>query len=91
MAYDKDRGDVYLIPHQMVSLKKYHVKKFGRKSLQVAVSLFEIACILTFQGETSWLKKKLKLVHGLWPGSRGGLYDSPSNGISLKKSHKFFL
>ena len=58
------------------------------KSLQVVVSLFEIACTITFQRETSWLKNKLRLVRGLWPGLRGGLSDSPLNGISLKKPHK---
>ena len=77
MAYDHDLRDVYLILHQMVSLKKSLAERFGVKSLQVAVSLFETACILPFQGETSWLKKKLRPVHGLWPGSRGGLSDSP--------------
>ena len=79
MAYGQDHGEVYLILHQMVSLKKSLAEKFGVKSLQVAVSLFETACILPFQGETSWLKKKLRPVRGLWPGSRGGLSDSPSN------------
>ena len=54
----------------------------------MVVSLFEIACIITIQGETSWLKNKLRLVCGLWLGLRGGLSDSPLNGISLEKSQR---
>ena len=77
MAYGQDRWEVYLILHQMDSLKKILTEKFGVKSLQVAVSLFETACILPFLGEISWLKKKLRPVRGLWPRSWGGLYDSP--------------
>ena len=64
MAYGKDRGEVYLIFHQMVSPKDSLAEKFGLKSLEVEVSLFETTCILTFQGETSWLKKKIRSVRG---------------------------
>ena len=88
MTYCQDQGESYLIHHQMVSLKKSLTEKFGVKSLQVVVSLFEIDCIITFQGETSWLKNKLRLDRGLWLGSRGGLSDSLLNRISLKKSQR---
>ena len=88
MAFGQDHGEAYLIHHQMVSLKKSIAKKFGVKSLQVKVSLFEEACILRFQGETFWSKNKLRAIRGLWPGSWGALSKSPSNGISLKKSHR---
>ena len=86
MAYCQDQGEVYLIHHQIASLRRSLTKKFVVKSLRMEVSLFEIACMLPFSGETSWLKKKLRPVLSLWSGSRGGLSDSPSNGISSKKS-----
>ena len=57
-------------------------EKFVIKSLQVVVSLFEIACILPFPGETSWLKMKQRQVRGLWQGSWGGLSEFPLNSIS---------
>ena len=66
MAYGQDRGEVYLILHQMESLQRSLVYKFVVKLLQVVVSLLNIAFILTFLGEIPWLKKKLRPVHGLW-------------------------
>ena len=47
MAYIQDLGEVYLILLEMVALKQSLAEKFGVKSVQVAVSLFEIACVFT--------------------------------------------
>ena len=47
MAYSQDRGEVYLILHQMVSLRGSFAREFIVKLLQVVVYLFEIACVLT--------------------------------------------
>ena len=50
--------------------------------------MLETTYILPILVETSWLKKKLRPVRCLWPGSRGGSANYPSNGISSKKSRR---
>ena len=47
MAYSQDRGEVYLIPHQIGSLQGSFAREVCCEILQVAVSLFEIACVFT--------------------------------------------